>query len=47
MPLAKPHKNHEGSELTLNERQRRDLMHSIASCGETPVPQTSVVLPGG
>jgi hypothetical protein len=37
MPLAKPHKNHEGSELTLNERQRRDLMHSIASCGETPV----------
>lgn len=37
MPLAKPHKNHEGSELTLNERQRRDLMHSMASCGERPV----------
>jgi len=37
MPLAKPHKNHEGSELTLNERQRRDLMHTMASCGERPV----------
>ncbi len=37
MPLAKPHKNHEGLELTLNERQRRDLMHAMASCGERPV----------
>ena len=39
MPLAKPHKNHEGSELTLNERQRRDLMHAMASCGERPVAE--------
>ena len=39
MPLAKPHKNHEGSELTLNERQRRDLMHTMASCGERPVAE--------
>ena len=39
MPLAKPHKNHEGSELTLNERQRRDLMHTMASCGERPVTE--------
>lgn len=37
MPFSKPHKNHEGSELTLNERQRRDLMHTMAFCGERPV----------
>lgn len=39
MPLAKPHKNHESSELTLNERQRRDLMHMMAPCGEKPVAE--------
>lgn len=39
MPLANPHKNHEGFELTLNERQRRDLMHTMASCGERPVAE--------
>ncbi len=39
MPLATSHKNHEGTELTLNEMQRRDLMHTMVSCDQRPVAE--------
>lgn len=39
MPLTKSQKNPETTELTLHERQRRDLMQVIAHCGSRPVAE--------
>ena len=41
MSLAKSHKTPEIPELTLHERQRRDLMQMIAHCGIRPVAELS------
>lgn len=37
MPLTKPQKNHDVTEITPYERQRRDLMQVRAHCGSRPV----------